>query len=266
MKSRQLINLLLLIVIIALGAVAYLRPGLDEPEATALTSLGSDDIERITLTTTQDTIEFEKQGDNWWLAGEPQRLADKLQVEQLTDIARLVPARRYAADELSPEKLGLSDNSPALALNNLRFIIGDTAPLNKLRYLQRDNEIFLVKDLLGNFITARENQFISRNLFPSNTSIKHINITGFEDMPADDRNQLMQHWETAQAIWVRSLNPDSDWQQTIGLTLADDRTIRYQLRFDDEDMVLGRIDWDVEYHMGNRAEQLLLDTVASPVE
>ncbi len=260
MKSRNLINLLLLAMILALGAVAYLKPGLEEPEAETITDLAVSDIDRIALTTTTDSIHFIKQADDWWLAGEPMRLADTLQIEQLTDIARTLPARSYQANELSPEKLGLTDNSPSLTLNNIQLIIGDTDPLNSLRYIRKDDQIFLIRDSLLNYLQASPNQFISRKLFPSNTSIRHIDIPGFDELPADDRNQLLQYWVMAQAVWVSRYKAASAWEQVVTVTLADETSIEYQLRHDEDDLVLGRSDWGVEYHMGSEAAERLLTT------
>jgi len=274
MSRRQLLNLLLLIVLLALGLLAWLRPGLEPPPAEQLTSLASLDIKHITLHSKRATIHFERQGEGWMITDPPPMPADSLQVQRLAELTEARVQRSYPAAELEPAKLGLSDSSPRIELNDQAFLIGDTDPLSHLRYLQQGDHIYLIDDSLANFLDAGRTQFASRKLLPEGARVTLLQLPDLilhqtpdgrwqaePNAPAasaDDWNQLAQYWEHAQAIWVGKLKEQAEWPQQISIGLKDGTNLQYLLRSDSDDLILGRKDWGLEYHLGSAARDQLL--------
>ena len=87
MKSRLMLNLALLAVIVVLGAVAYFKPGKQAPESKPLLTLDANALSRVTLQN-KETLVFEKADGLWRLTAPFAAPVNQVRVSQLLDVAK----------------------------------------------------------------------------------------------------------------------------------------------------------------------------------
>jgi len=89
MKSKVLVNLVLVLLLTGLVLYAFFRPKEQSDPGIRLTQLKRDDITRITVERRgSPTIQLEKRDGGWRISAPLQTRADPIQVERLADLIR----------------------------------------------------------------------------------------------------------------------------------------------------------------------------------
>ncbi len=138
------INLVLALLVAALGAIALFapRPGTD-PSSTPLTRLDPMSIQRVSLQRADETLEFTRSRAGWRLGREP---ADTDKLSALCRIAGTRSLRQFAANEASAPELGLAPPQLALDMDGLRLEFGGTDPIQQRRYVRIGDTVHLIED------------------------------------------------------------------------------------------------------------------------
>lgn len=154
MRATKL-NLLLVVVVILLVAIALYEPGIDVAEPPPkLLSLNADEVDEITIRNgEQPLIILKRDSDKSWQMLAPLQIAaNQYKVASVLAILEQQPINRF---EINTERLasyGLHKPQVELQLKGLngeqRLIFGSQTPLNSYRYLQLDSEVMTCKDAL----------------------------------------------------------------------------------------------------------------------
>jgi hypothetical protein len=274
MQSRWIINLLLLGGIAALALVALYEPGIDQaPQVEAVTGLDEKQIEtvRIHRPPREDLVLARQQGGAWVIASHSALPADQLQVSALTRLAQQQAVRSYPVAELDLARLALEPPRASVTLNDVQVDFGDTEPLEGLRYVRVGAQVHLTPDLYQHLIDAGFNQFVQRRLLPEQPPISSLRLPAFsvgrserdwmiepqQDVSADQIQQLIDNWQQAAALRVTSTDTTAAGEQ-IEVVLDDPaQPLLFIIVAREPDLVLLRPDQGLEYHLGDRSDQLL---------
>jgi hypothetical protein len=166
MRTRWLVNLLLLILVIVLGILVHLELA-RQHELRALTGLLPDSIREISLERSDlPTIRLILGVDGWRMESPYRVSADAVRIGELVRIAA-TPVHRSLPKSAGSERLGLTTDSPRLTLNGLVMSFGDIDPIAQHRYVAIGEQVHLIGDGFRHHLIARAEDFVDRTLLPA---------------------------------------------------------------------------------------------------
>lgn len=288
MPARALLNLFLLVVAVALVAIIFLRPGLEDNHVvTAVTSIDPQSVRHITLARSDAaTLEFSKHVDSWRMAGQPALPADDFQVHTVLALLEATGVRSYPVDALDDlGALGLEPPQASVSFDDTRIDIGNTDAIEGLRYLRVGNTVHLVADRFQHLPNAGFTNFVDRSLLPDDSAINALELPGLslfqsdgvnwrlvparEGVSADTIDALVSAWNRTSALYVRRYHAPSATDaepDTIRITQGDSRPVEFLVITRAPDLVLARPEWGIQYHLPaeSGAELLALPEPAVP--
>jgi hypothetical protein len=287
MSSRSLLNLAMAGIAILLGLITWLRPGLEPPPVPQpLTALNPAQVSAIRITRLQrPALTFTRQENGWLLAGDPPLPASPFQLNALLAILQAQPERSYPADTLDLQELGLDPPQATVALDDTAtLLIGNTEPLDNMRYVQYGSTVYLVADRYQHLINADRTNFIDRRLLDDAAVITRLTLPDLTlaetadghwellpddpDISADDIQLLLTNWQQASALYIRPYKQGTAGTR-ISLELAGNAApLVLELVARDPEFILARPDLGIEYHFSSGTADRLLGfgTPASPVD
>lgn len=277
MSTRSLLNLAMAGIVIGLALAAWFRPGLEPPAAPQpVTQLDPAQVNHIRIVRRQQPpLTFTRQTDGWLLAGDPPLPASPFQIHALLALLTAQADRHYPADTLDPGELGLDPPQASVILDDTTtLLIGNTEPLDNMRYIQYDTTVFLVEDRYQHLINANRTNFIERRLLDDSAVITRLTLPDLEltrsadgnweltpdnpDISADAIQQLLTNWLQASALYVRAYETGTATGQ-ITLELAgNEPPLVFEVVARAPELILARPDLGIEYHFSNGAEERLL--------
>ncbi|MEA2079837.1 MAG: DUF4340 domain-containing protein [Pseudomonadota bacterium] len=274
MKSRWIINLLLLVAIGILILVAYFEPGIDEQtEATAITTLQKDQLHRIHLNRPlRDDLVLVKKGTRSWIIEHtPELPADNYQVNALQRLAEQKAVRSYPASELDLAQLQLDPPYATAVLNDTAIEFGNLEPLEGLRYVRVADQVHLIPDLYLQLIEVSYTQFVRRRLFDENTRIARITLADFsiaksdqgwtvepqQEVSADNLQQFVDRWQAATGVHIQAADSTAEGEAVKLIQADTGHSINFVISAREPELVLVRADLGIQYRMGDLGGSLL---------
>jgi hypothetical protein len=289
MKSRWLLNLLILAGIAALVLIARFEPGLEKaPETHPITLLRTDDVHRIHINRPlrDDLVLVRKAPDHWWIERAVPLPADTFKVMTLARLAEQTPVRNYAVGELDLDALQLSPPYATLILNDTAVEFGNLDPIDELRYVRVADEIYLIPDNHLALMEAGYSQFVRARLFDPDDRIESVRLPGMRlargqhgwqvsydspdaarEVSADVLQQFVEIWQSASALSVQAANPELSGEE-VEIRLGDStEPVVFQIISRGPELTLVRPDYGLQYRMGNRSEAMLtLDAAEADIK
>ncbi len=279
MTRRGALNLLLLLLALALGAVAYFQPGRDQGQEggqVPLTALRAGDLSHLVVRRDgQVRVELRRQGERWRLLQPVEADADPFRAEQLARLAEAPSLARFPASGRDLAPYGLDRPALEVELDGLRLAFGKTTPVGSRRYVRLGEVIHLVEDLYYYDASAEPLAFVDKALLPEGARLEALELPGLSlrrtaeggwrlepprgGVSSDRLEELVQAWREARAWSVRrpeGQRPDEPPQAR--LHLAGGEVLRYLVVAREPDLVLVRPDLDLAYHLdASQARRLL---------
>lgn len=266
MNKRVLLNLSLVLLLAALGAVAWLRPG--QPPATPPATLGVFDagsIERIEIARADaDRVVIEKSGDQWQLTAPLRVPADKFLVDSLLGLATATVHARFAADTVELAQFMLDRPRIIARFDEREISFGETDALSGRRYILSDDIVYLIDDTVFRLISGDPVTLMSRQLLPADAQIDALVLPEHrvsrgenqqwtvsppvENLSQDDAIAWIDEWRRAQAIRVSLAGPPAGSRSAEVLIAGAAAPLRFELVQTDSEWLLIRRDLGVRYH------------------
>lgn len=276
MKTRLLLNLVLLCVVGALILVVVFEPGKDKSPANPLSAVDESRVDAVSLQGSE-TIEFERRNGHWWIKAPFVAPANEIRVRQLIDITRAESDARYPLRQEELAKFELDKPKAILSLGGTTLRFGGSDPIDMRRYVQIGDTLHLVRDDFSQHLTARATDYVDKKLLPEDAKIDSITAPNFKAVlgadgkwtiePASPEGSaaaasLLNAWQSARAIDVGRASPGTTGEPLrIGLT--DGSAITFAIVKREPELELVRPDWGLRYEIvGDIAKQLLNIRVA----
>lgn len=267
MSTRTLLNLALAVLMLLLGTVVWLRPGLEPDVAPAtITTLTPEQVSTINITRLQgEPLGFRKRDDTWFIDDDPAIPADAFQVHAILALLQAASIRSYPVEAIDLSGPGLDPPQASIMFNGTRIAIGDVEPINNLRYVRTDTTIHLVEDRYQHLLNAGYNNFVRRRLLPADAQITALQLPGLTlqqqdgvnwrmepdnpDVSADAIDTLIANWLRASALYVRRFE-GGEYDSTVSLTLRGyAEPVAFTMVAREPDLILGRPEWGIQYHL-----------------
>jgi len=278
MKSRWIINILLLVAIGALSLVAHFMPGTDEqPDTVPITSLSKDQLRRIHINRPirEDLVLLKNAAGNWDIDRTPALPADRLQMNALLNLAEQPAVRSYPAADLELSQLQLDPPYATVFLNDTAVELGNLDPIEGLRYVRIADRVHLIPDNYIQLIELSYTQFVRRRLFENGARIESITLPGIslhkteqkwnvepaQEVSADELQAFIDRWQAATSFNIQAADTTAEGSETVEIKLADNANhIKFLISSREPELVLVRPDLGIQYRMGNAGSRLLAFT------
>ena len=274
MKSRWIINLLLIAAIGILILVAHFEPGIDEQaETPAITTLSKDQLHRIHLNrpVRNDLVLVKTATQGWVIEHRPELPADDYQVNALQRLAEQKAVRSYPVAELDLVQLQLDPPYATAILNDTAIEIGNLDPLQGLRYVRVADQVHLIPDLYLQLIEASYTQFVRRRLFADNTRFARIALPDFaiaktdqgwtlepqQEVSADQLQQFVDRWQVATGLNIQAADSTVEGESVELIQADTGQRVNFVISAREPELVLVRPDLGIQYRMGELGGSLL---------
>lgn len=298
MKTRLIMNLVLLAVIAALGAVALLKPGKQEPAAPPLLTVDANALTRLTLQN-KETLVFEKQNGVWRLTAPFAAPVNQIRVGQLLEIPQARSEAHYPVQPEALAQFGLDKPPATLTFGQTALQFGGTDPINMRRYVRLGDTLHLVDDNFFHHLTAAATDYVDKKLLPEGAKIQSIELPGLkaaksaegkwtreaaaapqpapsaadqtqpEAKPAKpeekqpDLGELASAWVMARAIDVKRLQAEP-LGETIRIGLAEGTPVEFVILKKEPELILARKDLGLQYEVTSDTARDLLHQPSPP--
>ena len=276
MNRRNLLNLGLLILIVALTLLAIYEPGREPPPAAKpkLTSLKKEDVSTIRIERHDAESIVLVKSDKGWVMTEPLKAeVNNYRIESILRLVETDSLGGYASAGRELGTFGLEQPRVHVHFNDdLTLAFGGNTPLDHRRYILMGDTIHLISDsyyyqLIGGFTTFIDSALLRPDarlvgLQLSNITLKLVEGRWQvdpepENYSADQATTLIDAWHHASAIEVKKY--DSAEGEDILLQLAgDDEPLRFVLTARTPELILARPDLGIQYHLADYAVTDLL--------
>jgi len=267
MRSRLLLNLVLVLIIIGLALLVIYEPGKQpEPSLPKLTGLKPQDVSTIHIErTTAGPISLYKQQGVWYMR-EPYRLpANDYRVQSLLRLLQTDSHAQHDLSKLNPAKYGLDKPRATITFNDkLKIAFGNTESLSKQRYVQIGNILHLIVDTFYYQAASPATGYASHAILPTgkitDLQLPDMQLTlkdgqwqlqpPREDRSADVLTELIDNWQSAQAIQLKPFEDKVLPKTNIQVSLEGQKQpIRYTLQKHDDEIILLRHDVKMRYYI-----------------
>ena len=279
------LNLLLVIAVVLLGAIAIYEPGLkkaEEPQS--LLPLSADEVNEITVRNGgQRTIILKRDAEKVWQMVEPLQIAaNPYKVDSVLAILKQQPTNRFFADTEKLASYGLQNPQVELVLNgSQKLIFGKQTPLNNYRYLQIADAVATIKDVAYYPVASLYTNFIASRLLPDGVAMASIQLPDFRvafnqgqwtiessnealaiksEASADQIAQWLDGWRYASSINIKPIadNTQNEKQDEVIITLQSGERLRWTISAKEDGFILGRPDLGIEYHLSKAQREIML--------
>ncbi len=279
-SSRTRINLYLLVVMGAIGAIIYLRPGKTPESLPTLTMLRAEDITRITVQRElKPEIKLELRETGWVITAPLEIDASMARVNTLLGLAAAPSLARYSARDRQLADFGLAPSLSSVILNTIPIHVGRIHPVNNRRYLLIDDTVHLVRDNLYDIYMAEPATYVSNRLVPAGRRLTHLRLPGLylvQDvkggwsvqsgdprLPVKQITALIEAWEHATAQWVQPYEGQHTGAQ-ISIQLDDGQTREFHITATAPQLVLAYPKLNLQYHLPAKLQAQLVPNFDSP--
>ncbi len=285
MARRTALNLLLLVAVAALAAVAVFQPGVEEPPpAPTLTDRDPAAVHRVRIERPdQPAVVLEKREGRWYVAEPLSMPANAFRIQSLLEVLGFASDRQFATRDVELPRLGLEPPKASLFLDDLRLDFGDTESLSGRRYLRSGEAVHLIADRFYHQVVAGAPGFAHLGPLgpdPDPVALELPDLTLRHeggrwvvqpDDPAagaDAVQRLVDAWRSVQAITVRPLEAAAGGRPLTVVLRDQAAPLRFLVSETPHALVLARPDAGVQYHLPvESGERLLrLRPPASPAE
>ena len=259
---RTTVNIMLYIGVLAMAALVYYDHKARTGEEPAINAFAADEISLVGVHRPgHQTITLKKEPAGTWTITAPfTRAAQTSRVEALLAIAELDTEASYAVTELDIGELGLGAPQATLNLSTaegtIHVQLGGKGPNNQRRYLQVDQNVWLVDDVFLPLINGGVNAFVDLSLFAQNQQLAAIH----SDLLNSSDIELLTVWQAATAAGV-TIASTAESKQAIDITFTSGETQTLRARRDGNQISLQAIDADYAFLLTDtQAIALGLDT------
>lgn len=273
MRSRLLLNLVLLAAVVGLGLFFRFMP--DEPAepAIAISEIDISDVQVIRLERDgRDPVELKRAEDNWRLVKPFAMDADNNRAEGLLMLAAIASQQRFAASDLNLARYGLEPARTVLDLDGHQFVIGDEHPMQPQRYVRYEDYVHLVPDTLQRELLAPATYYANGKLLPTdeppvrivlpNRTLTRVDSEWQADPPLEHRspNAVGNAWRTAYAMTVRQYEAANvDHYGEVIAEFEQAEPITLEIISPAPNVILARPALGVQYHLdSDQSVRLLL--------
>ena len=277
MSRAAWLNAALAVLVVALGALLYLRPARDAAVEYPLSGLKPGDALtlRVERAGTMPVV-LEKKQDGWFVTAPFTARADESRVQRLLEIVGARAAHRFPAGERG--RFGLEPPQARIVVDGQSFSFGLVNDITREQYVMAGDAIYAVHPRYGMALPATALDSASRQLFaphevPLRIEGREFSVAqqdgrwlltpGAGDLSQDDLIRWVDEWRLASALRVQPQSAKSA-RETFRIHLKSGASFTLGVVAREPELVLARSDETLQYHFrAELAKRLLAPPAAA---
>jgi len=286
--NRASLNLILALVLIALGGAVYFSQKKAPPPKPPLTALNNAAIHAVTVDVPEHkVIKLEKSKTGHWTLTEPVQVpADAEEVNGLLNVATSPCEEKIALAEVKLADLGLAPPKYTLQFDQTRIEVGEVEPLKYRRYVKTGGHVCLISNPTSQALNGDYSSLISKRLVAADKTITGIDLPqlkisrsadgkGWTVDPADPRaaadaaQKLADAWAGANSSWNKPAaatgKTSADAKYAI-LHFKNGHALKFLIAKRAPQLVLEREDIGVRYSLSKQDANTLLSLQKAPIK
>ncbi len=282
MRTRTLVNVVLIAVVGGLLLLVLYEPGIEPPpEPVQLTGLKPSAVQSVRMERPgEPVVRFEKRAGGWYMLEPYQLPANKVRIGSLPDIAEATSHAQLPVTGLALERFSLDPPNASLFLNDIRIDFGGSEQLSAMRYVRLGDTVHLITDRFYHYLLTAPANLVDHRLLGPDAQPVEIELAEYRlvlvdgtwtvtpelpQMTADAPVRLAEAWRRAQAMEVTAIQTQNG-EQSVSIRLrGQTQPLRYLVSPAEHGIVFARPDAGVQYHFteGSAEPLLSLGTVST---
>ncbi len=276
LRGRALANIVLLGVTVILLAVVWLGPDRAQPSTELLSDIDPGAVTGVRIEWPRGrAMTARRDAERWQMEAPYQLPADDLRMQALLSLARAPSLAHFPASQRELAQFGLDPPRVRIVLDDAVFEFGDTEPLDGRRYVLHAGRVHVVADSHFQHLSAEAASYLHPGPMGPDAEPVELLVSGarlrLEDgrwrrepplagVSADRINALADEWARVRAMSVSRFDPNLNWTQSVAVRRADETgPRRFRVARTDYELVLGRPDAGIQYHVMRKSGERLLD-------
>ena len=271
MRSRLLLNIVLLALVGALSMIVYHSTDEGADKVTLLSSLAPAAVNDIRIRHNQRDTVLHKQRDNWVLTQPLQINANAFRIDTLLKLLTVASQADYDVAGLDLSKYGLDQPATLVRFNDVEIAFGISNPVNGLRYVRIGERMHLIDDSFYPLLSAEIGALVARELLPPDADISKLVLPKMTlsrnadgswssdgDAGTDAIRETLDNWKHVQAFGVHNYMQRKSLAR-IEVYLGDEpEPLRFVVTDTDPWLIIARPALKLEYHFNLEAYDALL--------
>lgn len=202
MKSRWIINLLMLVIIVGLGSYFYLQPKTQvvASKAYEISQIKLAEINTISLEfPTKAVIIFKKDAGEWRMSMPYSARVDQESIFHIMSIVAAQSNNKFSTTDLA--KFGLDKPKLKLTLNQDTFTFGEFNSVTSEQYVAYKDAVYLLPGSYLEFASIQINALLDKS-----PMAKHEKIVGFDLAKLEQWQELGLNIDLKNSVWTANTN------------------------------------------------------------
>jgi len=273
MKSRWIVNLVLLLLVAGIAAFLYLRPKPvdNKPASYALSALDPNKFTKLSVEVTgKKPVLLEKQNGRWRLMQPVQGRADLASVGRVLSLAIASSAEKQPADDLT--RFGLDHPSLTVHIDDQEFTFGMYHPVTGDQFVKYKDAVYVLPTMFSEGATMQPLEFLDKHPLDLNEEIIGFDFSGLEQWEKTRLSMQLENgkwkvsapeakvkqeevndwfssnWQHLEAKSVEPFKLDGKPQPWFSVKLKSGKTVKFIKLQESPELLLVREDEGLQYH------------------
>lgn len=274
MKSRWLVNLVLLVLVAGIAAFLYLRPkpvASNVPKTYTLSALDPNSFTRLSIETPgKKPVLLEKQQGRWHLVQPVQGRADLAAVGRVLSLAIATSQDKFPATDLT--RFGLDNPALKVRIDDQEFSFGMYHPVSGDQFVGYKDAVYVLPTVFSEGATMQPLEFLDKRPLDLNEEVAGFDFSGLEQWEKSRLSMELQNgkwkvsaagakpkqdelnewfsgnWQHLQAKSVEPFTLDRQLHPYFTVKLKTGKTVRFIKMQESPELLLVREDEQLQYH------------------
>lgn len=278
MKSKVILNLLLVLAVTAIALYAILRPAEKKDPGTSVIQLKRAEVTRLSIEHRQGTpIRLEKRGDGWHLTAPFAARADIGQVDRVLDLTSATAKQKLPREDLP--RFGLEPPQVKVTLDDQAISFGKINEITNEQYAATADAIYLLSPFYGYGIPADAGKLASRKLLADDELPVAFEFGGYRivrddkgrwsatgtlpgkpgnELSQDEFNRWADEWRVTYALAVEPYKSGAG-RQRVTVRFKNGKSVTMQAADANTGFTLLRNDENILYRFGAQVGRRLMN-------
>lgn len=274
MKKRWLVNLILLLVVVGLGAFVLTRPKAVDPNKAKSFAVSTFDPATVTKLSIESGVKkpvvFEKKNGRWMMVEPFKGRADALSIGRILSIANATSQEKLALED--GVKFGLDNPQVRLKADDKVFEFGMYNPVGGEQFVAHNQFVYTVATQYAEAATTQPMELLDKHPFDPSEEMVGFDLSTLEqwelsrlnvDLQPDGKwkasaaaakpdqeqmNEWFMLWQHLVATSVEPYMPDKAPHPAVVVKLKGGKTVKLVKMQESPELLLVREDEQMQYH------------------